>query len=152
MHRLEQDLQWRPGDPASRLERHEMEAAASIEPAEEARRAGADPAVGVIDRRSVAFEFSKVGSNIDVVPVWTADCRPYTLTAERPIISSITKSGGYSADQPNADFYASFLADPLVDLPQGRWVITAIASFVERRDCSDASHLIRVAINVTVLP
>ena len=82
----------------------------------------------------------------------TADCAPYRLEPGRPLTSAITKSGGYSADDPNAAFYRAFLADPVVSLPAGDWRITAGASLVEGEGCSGASRNLSAPITVHVTP
>ncbi|MGH2512029.1 MAG: hypothetical protein ACRDGQ_05020 [Candidatus Limnocylindrales bacterium] len=99
----------------------------------------------------IGFEFEEVGGRHRLVePATTADCHGYQLAVDRPIASEITKSGGYSATDPNAAFYASFLADPEVHLPAGDWKITAIASFVEGEHCDGASRRLAATILVDV--
>jgi hypothetical protein len=98
----------------------------------------------------LAFEFKQVGGDRHVDPVWTADCAPHVLTATRPIRSAITKSGGWSDDKPDAQFYRDFFADPVVRLPVGEWDITAVAMFVEGEGCGGASHALRATIRVRV--
>jgi hypothetical protein len=100
----------------------------------------------------IGYAFAEVGGRRQIEPAWTSDCAPHELAAGRPIVSSIVKSGGYSPDDPDADFYRRFLADPLVRLPAGDWEITAIASFIEGADCSGDSHALRATIRVRVEP
>ena len=65
-------------------------------------------------------------------------------------MTGIVKSGGFSADDPDAAFYRAFFSEPLVRLPAGRWEIAAVASFVvgDRRP----EHSLRASITVTVEP
>ena len=62
----------------------------------------------------------------------------------------VRKSGGFSADDPNADFYRSFFADPLVHLPAGDWTLTAVASLVDGYGGSGESYTLRAAVLVHV--
>jgi hypothetical protein len=98
----------------------------------------------------VAFRFRDLSGNRLVEPAWTADCKHYLLAAGDPIDSEITKSGGWSEDEPNADFYRAFFADPDLHLPGGDWEITAIASFLEGPSCDGPGHLIETPIRIHV--
>lgn len=100
----------------------------------------------------LGFGFLEVGGRRHVEPAWTTDCVQYRLEAGRPILSPITKSGGFSADDPNAAFYRTFFADPRVRLPAGDWQIIAVASFVDGRGCAGQSYLLRAPILVHVTP
>lgn len=46
-------------------------------------------------------------------------------SATTPVLS--TKSGAFAAGDPLADFWRSWFADPVLRLPEGRYVITAYA-------------------------
>jgi hypothetical protein len=61
------------------------------------------------------------------------------------------KSGGFAAEDPDAAFYRTFFADPLVRLPAGTWEITAVADFSEGA-CDGAHHTLRAPITVTITP
>ncbi len=98
----------------------------------------------------LGFEFAEVNGSRLLQPVSTADCGPYRLENGKPITSPIRKSGGFSADQPDADFYRTFLAGPLVRLPAGDWKVTAIATFIEGQGCSGQGHTMRATILVHV--
>jgi hypothetical protein len=100
----------------------------------------------------VGFDFAEVDGSRHVEPAWTADCAPYRLDLGKSITSSIKKSGGFTAEQPDADFYRSFLTDPIVRLPAGDWKITAIASFIEGKGCSGQSHTMAATVLVHVTP
>jgi hypothetical protein len=100
----------------------------------------------------IGFDFAEVGGSRHVEPAQTADCRPYRLEADRPIGSGILKSGGFYPEQPNFEFYRSFLADPIVRLPAGEWTITALARFSEGKGCTGQSRAPRALIRVTITP
>lgn len=85
----------------------------------------------------------------------TADCRPYQLDPAQPIMSGLTKAGGYDAQASGADFYASFFADPVVHLPAGTWTITALASFIDfskDQGCKLPSHGLSAPVTIHVAP
>jgi hypothetical protein len=99
------------------------------------------------------FDFAEVGGRRSVGGAMTADCAPYRLEPGRPMESGITKSGGYSADDPEAAFAQAFLdGNPVVSLPAGDWRITAGASLVEGEGCSGASRTLAAPIVVHVVP
>ena len=100
----------------------------------------------------LGFGFAEVGGTRQMGPGWTADCRRYALAAAAPMTSAITKSGGWSEDQPDAAFYRGFFNDALVHLPAGQWDITAVASFIEGPGCGGTSHEMRATVRVTVTP
>jgi hypothetical protein len=98
------------------------------------------------------FNFAELGGRRNVGGSMTADCAPYRIEPGRPMTSAITKSGGWSGDDPNAVFYRAFLADPVVSLPAGDWRITAGATLVEGEGCSGASRALEAPITVHVTP
>lgn len=98
------------------------------------------------------FEFTEVNGSRHVGPVWTLECGAYRLESGKPITKPITKSGGYTPDQPDADFYREFLKDPVVRLPAGDWTITAIAEFTEGPGCSGQRYTMRATNLVHVMP
>ncbi len=79
---------------------------------------------------------------------------PVNSAEERqPIASGLNKSGGFSADDPDAAFFRAFLnGDPVVRLPPGDWTITANAHFVEEAGCTGKVHLMTASIPIHVLP
>lgn len=98
----------------------------------------------------LAFAFRQVGGQIDVEPAWTADCTPHRLATGEPMTAPIAKSGGWSDDQPNADFYRAFFADPQIRLPAGDWEITAVTNFIEGRECQGANHAMEATVRVHI--
>lgn len=99
----------------------------------------------------LAFEFVEVAGDRRVIPAWTADCAVHELRAGQPMTSAIKKSGSWSDDGPNADFYRAFFQGPDVRLPAGDWEITAIALFAEGLGCGGRSQELRTPIRVTVV-
>jgi hypothetical protein len=101
-------------------------------------------------RGLLAFAFREVGGTHEMGPGWTMDCASHPLAAGQPIESGITKSGGFTDEQPDAGFYRSFFWDPLVHLPAGTWDITATTEFSEGAGCSGARHALSATIRVLV--
>lgn len=107
--------------------------------------------LGVAGNGPIEFIFMEVGGSREMGPAWDTVCDSARLTAASPIVRSIRKSGGYSDDQPNAEFYRAFFADPLVRLPAGDWDITAVAEFMDGRDCATADqHSMRATVRVQI--
>jgi hypothetical protein len=114
---------------------------------------GAAVAFGSSGDGPFVFDFAEIGGERRVGGAMTADCAPYRLEPGRPMASGITKSGGYSADDPEAAFAQAFLdGNPVVSLPAGDWRITAGASLVEGEGCSGASRSLAAPIVVHVIP
>ncbi len=63
---------------------------------------GAAVAFGSSGGGPFVFDFAEIGGRRRVGGAMTADCAPYRLEPGRPMASAITKSGGYSADDPEA--------------------------------------------------
>jgi hypothetical protein len=103
-------------------------------------------------RSLFAFDFAEVGGSRHMDAAWTLECGPHHLVAGAPLTSPITKSGGFSADDPNAAFYRAFLAGPDTHLPAGDWTITAVAPFAEGSQCQGQDHTLRAGIRIHVLP
>ncbi len=97
----------------------------------------------------LGFGFAEVGGRRQMGPAMTADCATHWIAGDEPILSPITKSGGYSTDGPDAAFYRAFFADPLVHLPAGEWDITAVAEFAED-ECGGPAHSLKATIRVRV--
>ena len=81
---------------------------------------------------------------------WTSDLVGRRLDVGKPITSAITKSGGWSGADPNADFYNPFFHDPVVHLPAGDWMISAIAEFQTGSAAAPDHHSLRASVLVYV--
>ena len=95
------------------------------------------------------FSYTEAGGDRRVLGAHHDDCVPWTM-AGGTISSSLTKSGGYSADDPNAAFIGAFLSGPDVLLPPGTWDITAEATFADGQGCTGAWHTLRSTVRITV--
>jgi hypothetical protein len=76
----------------------------------------------------VSFGLEQVDGDIRIDAVMTADCAQHEYTRGVPVAIPFRKSGGFPDDDPNADFYRAFFADPVLRLPAGRWRVRATAS------------------------
>jgi hypothetical protein len=100
----------------------------------------------------LGFSFHEVGgAGRSLDPVFTADCVPYRISIDKPIVSPIVRSGGYSGEEPDADFKRSMLEGSALRLPAGTWNITAAAGFVDGANCEGQSQSIAVTVQVEVI-
>jgi hypothetical protein len=83
----------------------------------------------------VGFSVDEVGGNRKMEAAWDDVCRHYAIRLGQPTTTPFRKSGGWTAEDPNAGFYQQFFSDPLFRLPPGSWRITAQASFRTGPDC-----------------
>ena len=88
---------------------------------------GAEPQASIWASGSgpVSFGIKQVDGDIVLDAVQTADCAQHDYTRGVPVAVPFRKSGGFSDDDPNADFYRVYFADPVLRLPTGRWRIAA---------------------------
>jgi hypothetical protein len=82
---------------------------------------------------------------------WTDDCVPWTIGADSPLTAELLPSAGWSADDPDADFYEAFANASDVRLPEGAWIITATASFLGP-GCTMPVHDLAASTLVVVTP
>ena len=62
-----------------------------------------------------------------VGPAFQDDCAQHVLAPE--IRTRFEKSGGFGADDPDAEWMRAFLMDPAFRLTAGRWRVFALADF-----------------------
>ena len=88
---------------------------------------GAEPQASIWASGSgpVSFGIKQVDGDIVLDAVQTADCAQHDYTRGVAVPVPFRKSGGFSDDDPNADFYRVYFADPVLRLPTGRWRIAA---------------------------
>jgi hypothetical protein len=102
----------------------------------------------------IGFGIRQVGATLEMSPALPADCGPQgpVPAGERQIVVSFEKSGGYSADDPNVDFWKSYFRDPELRLPAGTWEIWARTAFALSADCRVPGPELRASITITVVP
>lgn len=76
----------------------------------------------------VSFGLEQIDGDLQMDAVQTADCAQHEYARGVPVAIPFRKSGGFSADDPNAAFYRAYFADPVLRLPAGSWRVTASAS------------------------
>jgi hypothetical protein len=99
----------------------------------------------------IGFGFAEVGGTRRMGPIDDLVCRFYTLTAGTPVTSDLVKSGGWTGEDPDASFYASFFHDTAIKLPAGDWDITASASFSDGNRCTNAPHDLKATVRVHIV-
>jgi hypothetical protein len=100
----------------------------------------------------LGFKYSEVGGDKKLDWLRTMDCGATDLAAGRPVVSPLTKSGGYSADAPPTDFYRVWGEDPLIHLPVGDWKISAVTDFTEVNCGGDLRHNLEATVVIHVVP
>jgi hypothetical protein len=101
-------------------------------------------------QQTFLFEFVEIGGQNRVVePLSDGQCAPHQIGLDSALVSPILKSGAASGGA-NAAFVGEFLKGDTINLPAGSWDITAIASFVDGRQCSGQPYNIRATIRVKV--
>ena len=100
----------------------------------------------------IVFGVKELGGTREMGGLSTADCAigRYTVSPGDPLVVPFFKSGGFSGSDPDAAFWRSYFADPLLHLPAGNWEISADATFDEGAGCSAQPTRIHAAIDITV--
>lgn len=99
----------------------------------------------------IAFAIRQLDGPLATEIERTADCARYELLRGEPISRSFSRSGGWSRDDPHADFYEDWFRDPELRLPAGRWEIIAESEFTQSPDCAGQPVRLRASIVMTVL-
>ncbi|HEY5629385.1 MAG TPA: hypothetical protein VIR16_07745 [Candidatus Limnocylindrales bacterium] len=99
----------------------------------------------------LSFRYAEVGGTRKLEAVWPADCVSGTFDPAKPITSGLIKSGGYSPDNPADAWIKTFIEAVGVQLPAGRWDVTALTS-VNVGDCGPLPAGPEATVRVVVLP
>ncbi len=75
----------------------------------------------------VAFGIEQQDGPFDTGPSWRLSCGFHEFEPDGVRDIPFAKSGGFDADDSRADRWRSWFADPVLRLPEGRYVITAYA-------------------------
>ncbi len=100
----------------------------------------------------VLFALERSDPALRTEPAGTSDCRRSEIPAGIGIDHPFVKTGGWSGDDPAADFYRAYFASPELRLPAGAWTITAVANFNEGPDCVGQLHNLSASVKVSVEP
>jgi hypothetical protein len=87
----------------------------------------------------VQVSFGMTNGALSMGGLLDSGCNKFTLVRDEPVAIPIVKWGDWEADDPNADFYATWLADPELHLPVGAWEIEANAFLLADRVCSTST-------------
>ena len=98
----------------------------------------------------IGFDLVELNGRRKLQAAWHLACQSWLMT-RNPITTAFRKSGGWSADDPDVDWYEAFLADPEFRLPAGRWRVTATAPFSLGPDaCGGPSVDLRASVTLIV--
>jgi hypothetical protein len=114
---------------------------------------GAAPAASIWGSAGgpVSFGLEQVDGMIAVIPIQDAACAKHDYARLVPVGIPFQKSGGFTADDPNAPFYRTYFADPVLRLPAGTWKVTAIVNgYLKPCDMSAPEVNITLAASVLV--
>lgn len=78
------------------------------------------------------------------------DCVPYAIQSDQPIREPFSKSGGYSADDPNRAYWEQYFAERELRLPAGEWDMTAWSTLYEDGHCTGIRRDLRTTIRIAV--
>lgn len=97
------------------------------------------------------FGIEQLDGNLEMGPGWEEPCVPHQLQAGEPLTVPFKKSAAWSPDDPNADFYRGWSAEPLLHLPAGTWLVTAYSDFMLGSGCSGERLQMQASIIITVV-
>ena len=97
----------------------------------------------------IVFSLNEVDGPRDVGGGQDLVCNTFALDPVNPFTTVLTKSGGFSQDDPNRVFIESFLKDPEYRLPAGTWDIQASTQFLGKGcelPATDLSAAVRIVV------
>jgi hypothetical protein len=99
----------------------------------------------------LAFDLEEIGGTRRLAGAYTLDCRTHEIRPDTPLVVPYAKSGGFSAEDPNAAFYTEFLEDPLLHLPSGEWELGVSANLSMPPGCAEGRSVnLRASITLSV--
>ena len=99
----------------------------------------------------LTFSLREIGGTRHLEGLSESDCSRHAMRSDQPLVVSQFRTGGYSADDPNAAFYEHLLADRLLRLPPGEWELTARAVLSMPPGCGEGRTVsLTASIVVTV--
>lgn len=97
------------------------------------------------------FRVEQLDGDLGMGPGWEEPCVLHQLQSGEPLTVPFEKSAGWGQDDPNADFYRDWSADPVLHLPAGTWLVTAYSDFVVGSGCSGERVDMQASIVLTVV-
>jgi len=83
-------------------------------------------------------------------PLANSDCTRHELPQGEAVVVPFSKSGGWSEDDPNADFLRTFFSEPELTLPPGTWRIDITTEGTLGEGCTGEQLGLELALLVTV--
>ena len=83
-------------------------------------------------------------------PVMTGDSAPHVLQPGEELVVPFSKSGGFSPDDPNADFLSTYFSQPELTLPSGAWLIDVSTAGTLGEGCTGEALELEISLVVTV--
>jgi hypothetical protein len=103
-------------------------------------------------RSLVAFQVEQLDGPIDTGPGWGPQCWYYRFGPDEVKDIPFEKSGGFDPSGPMAPFWKLWFADPVLRLPEGRYVITAYAHHSGRNGrCSAPRKTLTASVAIEVV-
>ncbi|QHT63144.1 hypothetical protein GXP70_26400 [Paenibacillus lycopersici] len=100
---------------------------------------GGEPKITVYGARSFLGFVIHDGHNFAMDGASTTERAPTELVQGKPLVQPFFKSGGYSSDAPDANYWRGFYAEKELILPPGKYVLAASVSFDLHEDIADRS-------------
>ena len=99
----------------------------------------------------VSFSVTRLEDGLTSGPsAMTGDCARHQLPAGAPTVVPFSKSGGYSPDDPNADFLDIYFSRPELTLPLGTWQVDVATHGSLGEGCGGPPLDLTVSVVVTV--
>lgn len=83
-------------------------------------------------------------------PVMSGDCAPHVLPPGEPMVVPFFKAGGFSPDDPNADFLSAYFSEDALTLPSGSWHIMITTAATLGEGCTGEQVQLEISLPVTV--
>lgn len=99
----------------------------------------------------VFFSVTRLGDGLSSgSPIASSDCAQHELPPGEPLVVPFSKSGGWSEEDPNADFLRTYFSEPGLTLPPGTWRIDITTGGTLGEGCTGEQLDLELALTVTV--
>lgn len=100
---------------------------------------------------AILFSIEQLDGDLDQSAFQHDDCKPYELPADRPIELPFSKSGALDADDPRAQFWRDFFAEPELRLPAGHYRLTATVPLSAGSGCAQPPLDLTASVEISVV-
>jgi hypothetical protein len=97
-----------------------------------------------------SFSVREVDGALKMVGDIPGACMLFELDRHQPLRRPFTKMGGWSRDDPNADFYDQWWRDPVFRVPAGVWEIVVHSEFHLGPGCAGERVTMEASIRLTI--